>query len=169
MDRRFADFDDDESGSIYEYAARSALALYKDFVKGTPSATLAVISEHSLPPQAVSAIKASAERLGYGRDSCFWVAMRGDSREGSGDVASVKLGDQDLRTLLESVDPLSLIATDAFCAHALENAYGEPCQVNSVASVNGRPAVFLGDFPLMLQDEEGKQRAWHLMKALRLD
>ena len=169
MDSRFADFDADDAGSIYEYAARSVLALYKDFVKGTPSATLGIVSEHPLPAEATEAVRASAERLGYGRDGCIWVTMRGNAPHTSGNAKPLKIGEQDLRTIVESVDPLSLITTDAFSAHALARAYGEACNINSANRINGRPTVSLGDFPLMLKDDAEKQKAWHLMKTLRLD
>lgn len=154
----------DEAGSVYEYAALSALALYGDFVIGSPSATLAIISEHPLPPEAKEALAASADRLGYGHDGCAWIVMRAMP---SGGDASV-LGDNDLKTIVESLDPVAVIATDSFSARSLCRSCGQKPMINDFGIIGGRRCVLLGDFPLMLKEDGEKQRAWRLMKRLMI-
>ena len=158
-------FDGQADGNIYEYAARSVLALYADFVNGSPSSVLAVVAEHRLPPDAVSALKASAERLGYGRDGIAWISLRPSVAQ---DAESMKLGEKDLYTIIEGIDPIGIIATDDSAARMIGLAYGVECRPNSVQDVNARCTVALGDFALMLKDPDSKQKAWRLMKHLQL-
>ena len=176
----------DSDASIYELAASSVMSFYGDFVDGSPSDSLAIVSERTLPTDAVKAIRASADRLGYGSDGCAWITIRAKSRPSadSGKLASAgdaagsasvpapdraaKLGDQDLKTLVEALDPIAVISTDAASAMALSRAYGQTVTLGTLATLNGRDVAPLPDFPLMLADDAGKQSAWRLMKRLRL-
>lgn len=156
--------DGTDEGSIYEYEARMTLMLYGDFVEGDAGSVLAIVSEHKLPLDAVNALRASADRLGYGREGCAWVVMRTES-EGGGQE---RLGDQDLRTIIEGIDPISVIATDSSSTRSISRAYGVEVPTNSVGRMNGRRFVGLGDFPLMLQEDGSKRRAWRLLRSLML-
>lgn len=153
-------------GSMFEHAARSVMALYGGFVKGRPDSSLLIVSEHRLPSDASEALKASADRLGYGRNGCAWVVLR---EPGADDASAARLGESDLRTIVEGVDPIAVIATDGTSARALCDAYGARASVDSMTRMNGRRVVLLGDFPSMLADDDAKQRAWRLLKRLSLE
>lgn len=155
----------DENASIYEYAARSVLMLYGDFVEGTPRSSLAIVSEHPLNTEAKKALRASADKLGYGREGCVWIVLRSDAKKGQG---SEKLGETDLRTLLEGIDPVSVITTDASSLYTIGRAYDVQGKINDINRMNGRNVVALGDFTLMLQEDDSKQLAWRLMKSLQV-
>lgn len=152
---------DDGGCGIYGYAARTALVKWHAFAKASPSDTLAALSAAPLNDNARNAIRASAEKLGYGRDGCSWLCLKA-ANDGS------ELPTEGLKELVESLDPVSVIAADAHAASALSNAYGIALKANDVARMNGRTVVCLDGFEQMLGSEEGKQLAWRLMKHLHL-
>ena len=92
----------------------------------------------------------------------------GSATAGVDALGAAKLGDQDLRILIESIDPISVICTDAFSTQTISRAYDESCKVNTASLLNGRRFVSLGDFTRMLEDDDLKQKAWHLLKTLRV-
>lgn len=156
----------DEDGSVYEYAARSVLSLYSDFVVGNPLCTLAILSAHPLDPSAREALRASADRLGYGRDACAWMIVRSEPAKGR---PSEKIGSADLKTLIEGLDPIALVATDVPALSALCHAYDTIVEINNTGRINGRTVVGLGDFSIMLESDESKQLAWRLLKRIQLN
>lgn len=145
---------------VYGHAARSVLAKYAAFAEGSANCSLLVLSTGPLEADARTAICASAERLGYGKGGCAWAW--------TGDAATERLAGTDLVTLVEGLDPVGVIATDARALAALAEAYGEEATPNSIARMNGRWMVGLNGFEEMLRDSDAKQLAWRLMKRLQL-
>lgn len=156
----------DTKGSIYEYAARSVLCEFANFVDGTPNDTFAVISSHQLESKPREAMRASAERLGYGHDSCAWIVT---NYEPETDNPSEEISDSSLKTLIEGLDPIAIVTTDSSALKVLNTAYSKRLGLNDLGYFNGRKAVSLNDFTTMLESEESKQLAWYLLKNLKLN
>ena len=81
-------------------------------------------------------------------------------------VDDIPLGDVDLFTLVEGIDPLAVVATDAAAAARLARAYRQSVPADEACRIFCRNAVAFRDLESMLETPEGKQRAWALFKKL---
>ena len=142
--------------NIYGANGQTVLDLYSDYV-GEGSSTLAcVVSSRPLSEAAHNAAESSMAALGYGEGSTFVVLS----------VDDVVLSDQDLFSLIEGLDPLVVVATDAPAAAALSHAYRADMKINDSCRLFGRDAIAFRDLEGMLSTSEDKQRAWALFKKI---
>lgn len=100
--------------NIFEVTGESVLMLYGSHLTGAPTSTLLVLSETPLGDAALEALEKSAVSLEFGTAPLAQVVVETD--EG-------KLGAEDVRTIVEGLDPVALVACDAFAAEALSAAY----------------------------------------------
>lgn len=147
-----------QDSNIYTFNAASVLEAYSAYVEGNPNCTLAAIGTCVSDGQVRNAIQKSAERLGYGLESCAWIDV--------GSAQSHTLDSGDVLRIVEGIDPVALIAVDAEGARLLCAAYGADAEADGFMRLNGRPVASFADMPGILQSEEGKQKAWRLLKAL---
>ena len=144
--------------NTYSYAADAARARWAAHVDGAGDAAVCVVSGEAAGEAVRAALTASFERLGYGRDACTFVAL--DAGEG----AAISTADAYL--LLESLDPLVLVATDSAAVAALAQIYRTALAPGKVMRLLGRDALAFGDFAGMLATPEGKRDAWAALKQL---
>ncbi len=137
--------------------AEATLREFAECVEGGPNASLLVLSTEALPEEAREALAASAERLGYGRENVAW-----------GVVDSAKLSEGQLRTLIEGLDPVALVAADSAAAAQLAEAYRQPVFCDAPSRVACRTVVSFANFPALMETPETKQKAWALLKELAL-
>lgn len=143
---------------MFEVTGESVLVLYGSHVTGTPASTLMVLSATTLSAAAQGALEKSATSLEFGSVPLALVVAEAD--EG-------KLGAEDVRTIVEGLDPVALVAADALSAELLSAAYRMPVALDASNRLLGRTAVIFEDFEGMMDTPEGKQRAWALLKKLR--
>ena len=125
------------------------------------------MSEHALSLAARSAINSSAKALGCGEDACFFCTLRLPQASGSADASRDEtLQPADLFALIESLDPIVLIATDSAAARALSDAYRTSIAPLARSRVFGRSTVAFRSFEDMLATPDNKQRAWAILKLL---
>ena len=127
------------NGSMYGVAAEGVLAVYGSLLEGTGNETV---------------LAASTEALGYGRDCLALVATEG------------VLGSNDLLTIVEGLDPLCLVATDAEASALLAQAYRHDVEPDAACRLMGRSVVAFRDLAALMNTPEDKQRAWALLKKL---
>lgn len=147
--------------NMYEVNATTTLAIYSAVVKGTPNSSVLVISSQTLSQTAHDAIVKSFDALEYGRDACAFALTRTSSETSEGIV----LGAFDLRTLVEGIDPLCLIATDESAASLLGEAYRLTLPFHVEFSLMGRHTITFRDLESLLKTDQGKQKAWRLFKS----
>ena len=145
-----------ESNMLFA-TAEATLREFAECVEGGPNASLLVLSTEALPEEAREALAASAERLGYGRENVAW-----------GVVDSAKLSEGQLRTLIEGLDPVALVAADSAAAAQLAEAYRQPVFCDAPSRVACRTVVSFANFPALMETPETKQKAWALLKELAL-
>ncbi len=145
--------------NIYEVNALSVLNAYEDLIEGDTNSSVLVISAKPLSSQARKALEKSAEYLGYLSDAIAWALTALPD-------AALSLGTRDLHLLVEGLDPLFVIATDASSGELLGQAYGVKIAPDTLNRVLGRSVLCLKDFEGSLKNEDAKQRAWHLLKQL---
>ena len=117
-----------------------------------------MLSETPLGDAALEALEKSAASLEFGAAPLARVVVETD--EG-------KLGAEDVRTIVEGLDPVALVACDAFAAETLSAAYRTPVTLDADNRLMGRTAVIFQDFEGMTNTPADKQRAWALLKKLR--
>lgn len=143
---------------MFEVTGESVLTLYGANVTGTPLSALMVASETPLGEAALEALEKSAASLDFG--SAPLALLVAESPDG-------KLGAEDVRTIVEGLDPVALIATDAFAAELLSAAYRTPLTLDAPNRLLGRTALIFEDFEALMETPETKQKAWALLKQLR--
>lgn len=143
---------------MFEVTGESVLVLYGSHVTGTPASTLLVLSETPLGDAARTALEKSAASLEFGVAPLAVVTA---------ETAEGKLGAEDVRTIVEGLDPVALVATDAFAAELLSAAYRAPVTLDAPNRLLGRTAVIFEDLEDLMKTPADKQRAWALLKKLR--
>ena len=144
--------------NIFEVTGESVLMLYGSHLTGAPTSTLLVLSETPLGDAALEALEKSAVSLEFGTAPLAQVVV---------ETAEGKLGAEDVRTIVEGLDPVALVACDAFAAEALSAAYSTPVTLDADNRLMGRTAAIFQDFEGMMNTPADKQRAWALLKKLR--
>ncbi|MEC4272004.1 hypothetical protein VJ923_02355 [Adlercreutzia sp. R25] len=146
------------NSNMFEVTGESVLTLYGSHVTGAPTSTLLVISGTALNETAREALEKSAASLGFGTAPLALATM---------ETAEGKLGAEDVRTIVEGLDPVALVATDTSATKALSAAYRTPVTLDEANRLLGRTAVVFQDFESLMKTPADKQRAWALLKKLR--
>ncbi|WP_257482895.1 hypothetical protein [Adlercreutzia mucosicola] len=144
--------------NMFEVTGESVLTLYGANVTGTPLSTLLVVSETPVGETALEALEKSAASLDFGSAPVAFLVAEGPDG---------KLGAEDVRTIVEGLDPVALVATDAFAAELLSAAYRAPLTLDAPNRLLGRTALIFEDFEALMETPETKQKAWALLKQLR--
>lgn len=175
----------------YEAIAQSAWERASEHLAGNPAGIVGVVSERTLLATAQSALESSARALGFGDAACFFCTLRSSDQqdymgtdssmqaEADKRAASSKAGAAsthngespvlsaaDLFTVIESLDPIVLIATDSTAARTLSEAYRANIAPFARSRVFGRTTVAFRSFEDLLATPDDKQRAWRILKLL---
>lgn len=142
---------------MFEVTGESVLTLYESHLTGTPASTLLVATEKPLSAEALTALEKSATSLEFGEAPLAIAVI--ETPEGS-------LGAEDVRTIVEGLDPVALVVADAFAAELVSTAYRLPVALNDKNRVLGRTVVVFEDFEALMKTPADKQRAWALLKKL---
>ena len=138
--------------------------VFDDYLDGPETCVVMTLSARPLDAASRNAVEKSLASFGYGEGACTYATVfpKGAS---SGDEG-VALDAQAMFLLVEALDPVCLICADAETAAVLDSAYRTSFDVDAPARVFGRSAIVFRDFASLLQTDEGKQRAWRLLKSL---
>ena len=102
--------------NIYEANGSLVWDLYADYVSGSHSTLACAIGSREASEAARHALESSMAALGYGGALAFVTLA----------VDDIPLGDVDLFTLVEGIDPLAIVATDDAAAARLARACPVP-------------------------------------------
>ncbi len=144
-----------------ETPRESVLARYADHLEGSDSGLFCTLSANPLSEQAGKALAKTAESLGYGPRgaTAISIAGAGEDREDALDAA-------DLFELIEGLDPLCVIATDAPSVNLLSQAYRSPLKPLAANRAGGRPVRAFEDLDALMGDPSSKQLAWAQLRTL---
>ena len=146
------------NGNMYEVTLNETWDLFGAHLDGAHAALVCVLSAKPLEERGCTALRSSADALGYGRDACTFIALvAGDG---------ILLDEQALFLLMEGLDPVCLVAADNDAAEALGRAYRCSVETGKANHVFGRTCIAFRDFDAMLDDGQDKQIAWALLKKL---
>lgn len=142
---------------MFEVTGESVLTLYESHLTGTPASTLLVVTEKPLGTEALTALEKSAASLEFGEAPLAIAVI---------ETPESALGAEDVRTIVEGLDPVALVVADAFAAELLSTAYRLPVALNDKNRMLGRTVVVFEDFEGLMKTPADKQRAWALLKKL---
>ena len=145
------------NSNTFSYAADAARARWAAHVDGGTEGLVCVLSGEAATAAVRAALAASFQRLGYGRDACTFVALTAGERT---------LNLADAYTLIESLDPLVLLATDSTATRMLAQIYRTSISPEKPVRLLGRDTLAFTDFAADLASPAGKQRAWTALKQL---
>ena len=150
--------------NIFSASTDEIRALFSDYLDGNPSCTVLAVSERPLDANARLALDRSCESFGYGDGACTYATLFPANPDSEG--GDIALDPDALFMLVESGDPLCVICADRASIDLLGRAYRTSFNPDSAARAFGRPAVMFADFASLLSTDQGKQRAWKLLKSL---
>lgn len=149
--------------NIYSASAEEIGGLFGDYLEGNAAGPVLVVSEHALVDEAREALAKSFASFGYGSvDVCGYATLHPAGETAEWDVV---LDPQALFLLVEGLDPVCVVCADEASAACLGKAYRTSFELDAAVRVFGRPAVAFRDFTAMLGSDDGKQRAWHILKS----
>lgn len=154
-----------EKVNIYEINAYQALVRFERFIEGSANDLLLVISSANLGEKSREAIQSTAEKLGYGKARISWASILGRVSE----EEPIPISPENLRLLIESIDPSGMIVTDIGAMSILSEAYGVGLEADSSNRVACRTCATFSNFETMLEDSDSKQKAWRVLKNLSLE
>lgn len=149
----------------YAAIGRGIVELFADYVDGGADRPAIALSARPLGNAARNALEKSIESFGYATPACTFATLK--PRAANVEGGEIELDAQALFTLVEGLDPLFVIAADGDAAKSLGRAYRIQLEPDTAARVFGRPAAIFNDLAACLETDEGKQRAWKVLKTLR--
>lgn len=148
---------------MYATTLETGLSLFEHYISGEKDSLLLVMSATPLSETASSAFESSFARLDWGRHACTYVSLSGTAES---DDELPTLSAADLFLLIESLDPSLLIIADTATSAVVAEAYRCNISPDSKAQIFGRESRVFASFEDMITDEQGKQKAWALLKSL---
>lgn len=149
--------------NIYEAGAADIRALFDDYVEGDSSRIALVLSESPLAQPARDAVEKSLAAFGYGGDTCSFATLKPHDPEMEG--GDIELDPQSVFLLVEALDPILLAITDEKTARLVAQAYRTAYDLDAPARVFGRPTAVFRNLAELVSTDEGKQKAWRILKA----
>lgn len=148
--------------NMYASTLDNTWGLYHEYLEGRHEALISVVSSKPLSPLARKALESSFAQQGYGSSSCTFVVLEGTA----GTSGLPRLTNQELFSALEGLDPLFSVITDKEAALDCSQAYRQPLPLNKRSRLFGRELRAFSSFETLLSSQEGKQKAWALLKSL---
>lgn len=169
--------------NTFEAGTASIAELFGDYLINSPEhgTCIALVLGSRLPTDAErNALLKSLAALGYGEEACVFATLAPNLPDGSpsssepagppgaqtSPAAAFPLDAQALFMLIEGLDPLFVIAADESATRALGIAYRTEFAPDTAIRVFGRSSVAFGNLDALLATEQGKRKAWTLLKSI---
>lgn len=187
------------NSNMYAAAADSVWRTFGAHLSGNEMGLWCIVSEKPLGETARKALSNSAAALGFGETACTFVTLQPmksatatsanenvgiDARSNEGPSGNANadssrrrnacenaaLEARSLFRIVEGIDPLCVVATDAAATSILSSAYRQQVPLEAHCRLLGRDAIAFELFEDMMREPASKQKAWALLKKLpRLD
>lgn len=83
-------------------------------------------------------------------------------------ACALPLSENDIRVIVEGIDPVAVVVTDSNAAAMMAEAYKQPLFCDHPCRVAGRSVAPFTNFETLLSTPDSKQKAWALLKELAL-
>ena len=154
--------------NIFEAGAVEVTELFADYLEGdvAPGACIALaVSGSQAGALSRNALEKSLAALDYGEHACTYLTLLPSDAQAEG--GDIPLDTQSLFLLVEGLDPFCIIATDQQGITLLAESYRTAVAPDSATRLFGRPVAAFDDLEALLATNDGKQKAWALLKTLR--
>ena len=141
----------------YAHNRSTALAEFAAYLSGSEQALFLVVHDQELSEHARSAITSAAQAREWGSSDIAWLQV---------DRAQPALGPEQLISAIEGLDPLCAVVAGHGSLSLFAKAYRIERPEQGFAHILGRPTCLLPNIEALLGTNEGKQKAWSIMKAL---
>ena len=118
---------------------------------------MCLVTDAACDKACLEAIAKTAERLGYGHDDLAHVVI---------DTQACCLSQDSLFELIEGLDPVCVCVVGQEAVSLFCQAYRLQVQSCVQTTALGRPVCLLADMATLLTSEDGRQKAWALLKML---
>ena len=145
--------------------------LFEAYVTGNEANVILVIGASAPAPETQDALEKTFKALGYGRDACTYARIstneNADASANPNQPADdVLLDPQALFLLVEGLDPVCLVVCDDRAREALCATYRASFAADAPARIFGRPAAVFANLDALITTDNGKQKAWSILKLL---
>ena len=140
-------------GDIYAFGREQAFARFAQRVTGPGDGLVVVVYTEPLDDAATNALQKSFSALGYGTRPCTFADVGG-------------LDPQEAFSLVEGIDPLCLVASDAAAARLCARAVRADFPLMQPVRLFGRDARGFPSLNGQLETERDRQLVWHVLKSL---
>ncbi len=167
------------SPSLYERVAQQHVSQFAGAYDGSANAAALVVSSREPSDAAKEALTASFRALGYSSSSIGWVVCGGEvgggaARSEAPDAPmlaepadnSTPANGANLFTLIEAICPLCVVSLDQQAATALSRDFNTPLPLEVRTLLMGHACICFQDFASLLSSDQGKRKAWGLLKSL---
>ncbi len=163
------------SPSLYERVAQQHVSQFAGAYDGSANAAALVVSSREPSDAAKEALTASFRALGYSSSSIGWVVCDGEAggdASGGGAAQSEPVSgpaptnNTNLFTLIEAICPLCVVSLDQQAATALSRDFNTPLPLEVRTLLMGHACICFQDFTSLLSSDQGKRKAWGLLKSL---
>ena len=141
----------------FNVARQQVLERYAAALANPGEALFCVVAASSCPADCLQALAKTADALGYGAGNVVRVTV---------DAPSAALDPSSLFELVEGLDPLCACVVGQEALDMFVQAYRIQPQPFARTTALGRPVCLLADMAGLMGSEDGRQKAWALLKSL---
>ena len=161
--------------NIYGASAESMRELFADYVSGNDSSVILVIASTQPAASTQDALEKTFYALGFGHDACTYAQLlpvmpAEEAENPTSSTSSVDeplaLDPQALFLLVEGLDPICLVVCDTQAREALCATYRTTIEEDSPARIFGIQAAVFANLDALISTDDGKQKAWSILKLL---
>ncbi len=144
--------------SSFELITDKLFARFDKQLSGNPNGLFLAISFESPSSLTINALENSARSLGFNKTSKEQAVTYISNAH--------TLQPEELILIVETLDPLAVVALDIDAVKLLADAYHSQIALGIKENLLGRPMVCFEDFEKQISELEGKKLAWNLLKKL---
>ena len=142
-----------EQGNIYARTREQAMKDHAERLSGNSAGIVLVLFTEPIAAVAESALEKGFAALGFGEDACTFAQVK-------------DLAETDLFNLVEGIDPLLLVVTDADAAKLYAGVVRQPLPLLGKARLFGRETRAFPHLNSMFETEADRQTVWRLLKSM---
>lgn len=145
--------------SAFEAIKNDIFKRYGAHLSGNENGLFVTVCSGTTNEYAQNALESSALQLGFPKDAGGQAVTALQNAE--------QLEPKELIFIIETLDPLAVVAYDIKATKALADAYHMQIALETEQRLLGRPLLCFEDFESKISSPEGKKLAWKLLKQLR--
>ena len=145
--------------SSFETIKNDLFKRYEAHLAGNENGLFVTVSSGAANEAVQNALESSALQLGFPKDATKQAVTAINDVE--------QLEPKELIFIIETLDPLAVLASDITATKSLADAYHMQIALETEQRLLGRPLLCFENFEDKISSPEGKKLAWKFLKHLR--